>query len=225
MSDIEHETAPLPKRPVTVRYKRRLIAKPKTRNQHFDEEGKETALTVELSDNDEDVPSNQLSNHQPPATAAATAAAATGTAAATTANDPPDNNNNEEEEEDVDWHLLTQYIGPATPVRNKPDSHTRGTLFQRELDKFKQCYKERIDTINRATSHREALQKAMEKGRTPQKLSINIKPLIMQKEDPEFKKNWEVAIKESEHKLIDTLIRHLTGVIIDTNRALRQDYK
>ena len=47
----------------------------------------------------------------------------------------------------------------------------------------------------------------------------------MQKEDPEFKKNWEVTIKESEQKLIDTLIRHLTGVIIDTHRALRQDYR
>ena len=52
MSDKERQQAPLPKRP-TIWYKTILIVRPKARSED-DKEDKETATTVELSDNEEE---------------------------------------------------------------------------------------------------------------------------------------------------------------------------
>lgn len=107
------------------------------------------------------VPSNQLADQRPP----------TAAAAATNTNNPPTVTMESDNEED--WHLLTQYIGPATPVKKKL-TNNKGILSQRELDKFTNSFMERTDTTNRATNHKEALEKAISKGRTPQKLTTGI---------------------------------------------------
>ena len=58
------------------------------------------------------------------------------------------------------------------------------------------------------------------KSRTLAKLKITIQPLVVQKEDAQFKKNWSAAIRASESNLVKCLCRHLERVISSTNKEL-----
>ena len=60
---------------------------------------------------------------------------------------------------------------------------TAEKTFQQELEKFYTKYLSDTNTLDRATGHLESLQKAASAGRIPAKMTINIKPLVLNKEN------------------------------------------
>ena len=63
--------------------------------------------------------------------------------------------------------------------------------------------------LDRAKAHLTSLNRAEVRGKI---LSINIKPIVLDKEDPEFKAEWAKAIAEVEKSLLRTLQTHLAKV-------------
>ena len=84
-------------------------------------------------------------------------------------------------------NLLTQYIGPGTTDNNTPLTPSRQ---QRENEqgrsRFLGAHQDLVDMLDRATGHKVALERALALERTPAKLKINIKPLVIQCDDPIF---------------------------------------
>ena len=78
-----------------------------------------------------------------------------------------------------------------------------------------------VDIYDRASNHQEALSKAISRGRTSTRLTITIKPMVIDKEDPEFVAKWETAIKRCEQKLANTIIEHLKNTATKINLAIR----
>ena len=77
--------------------------------------------------------------------------------------------------------------------------------------------------MNRANNHLDMLTKAMERGRIPNKLKINVKSLVVNGGDPLFQKEWSEAIAESQTKLITTLQRHLMRTVRAANLSMHSD--
>lgn len=82
-----------------------------------------------------------------------------------------------------------------------------------------------VETLDRANNHKDSLDKAIGQGRTPNKLSITIKPLVIRKDNPELVTKWERATKEAERKSMSVLNEHLTKITSETNTKIRQDTK
>ena len=156
----------------------------------------------------------------------------------TTDEDPPLASNQwareqqEEEEEQDEFEqlgLLTQYIGQPPRTRNDRGSTSanwfKKTETQKELLSFKERYLELTDTLDRASNHKEALSKAIARGRTPARLRITIKPMVIEKDDPKFISQWETAIRECEQKLATVIIDHLKTTADKTNVAIRTTSK
>ena len=61
----------------------------------------------------------------------------------------------------------------------------------------------------------------MTRHRTPVKLRINITPVVIDKEHPDFVTKWDRAIKQCEVTLIQTLVDHFNGVMKKTNVAIQ----
>lgn len=49
------------------------------------------------------------------------------------------------------------------------------------------------------------------------KMNINIRPLVIQKNDETFKIEWQTDVKQNETKLMDTVQTHSTRTIDKTN--------
>ena len=100
---------------------------------------------------------------------------------------------------------------------------------EREIDRitaeFKSKYENLVDSLDRAKGHRTSLGQAKQRGRTPAKLQISIRPMVVNRENPEFQGNWERAVKQSEGILLDTLINHLDSFIQSTNEKIRNEAK
>ena len=97
----------------------------------------------------------------------------------------------------------------------------RQTELEREINTFKERYLELIDVLDRASSHQEALSKAAARDRTPARLKIQIKPMVIDKDNPTFVANWKKAVRECERKLTETIIDHLKNTAEKTNLTIR----
>ena len=126
--------------------------------------------------------------------------------------------------------FLTLFIRqPNRPDDRRPSSSNRDWLRETEIRKekeaFKSQYLELIDIQDRASNHHESLSKAMARRRTPTKLQIDVKPMVVDKDDPDFVASWNKAIKECENRLIQTILNHLGNMITKTNLAIRATTK
>ena len=54
------------------------------------------------------------------------------------------------------------------------------------MKKLKETILEKTDNIERARSHLEVLTKAVQKNKTPAKLKIIVKPLVVDQDNPSF---------------------------------------
>ena len=135
-------------------------------------------------------------------------------------NQPAGSSNNgagssQEEDDFESLGLLTQYIGPPVATADQTTVH-RTNPDEREIDRitaeFKSKYENLVDSLDRAKGHRTSLGQAKQRGRTPAKLQISIRPMVVNRENPEFQGNWERAVKQSEGILLDTLINHLDSL-------------
>ena len=118
-------------------------------------------------------------------------------------------------------NLLTQYIGgpSETTVRRKEISPMGDEeLKKAELAKLKQNYLELTDLIDRGESHLAALDRAIERKRIPAKLQITITPMVLNKENADFQREWAEAKLQAEILLIQTIRRHLITRIINPSR-------
>ena len=135
------------------------------------------------------------------------------------------------EDEFDDGGLYTLFIGPGTSTtyRKRTATENRELALKQELDKFHAKYLADTDTLDRASNHLEALQKARASERTPAKMKINIQPLVIQQEDDTFKQEWQAAIKQGEAKLMETVQKHLGRIIqktkIDIRRTMGETYQ
>ena len=150
----------------------------------------------------------------------------------TTSEDSPSNQlarNQNEEEEFEQLGLLTQYIGQLAKTDRSRATTSRDWLRQTELEKeidtFKERYLELIDVLDRASSHQEALSKTAARDRTPARIKIQIKPMVIDKDNPTFVANWEKAVRECERKLTETIINHLKNTAEKTNLTIRATTK
>lgn len=119
--------------------------------------------------------------------------------------------------------LLTQYLGPSgsstTRRRHRTDPED---AVAKHKDEFKKKYLDLTELIDRATSHMESLENAKSKGRTPTRLRITTKPVVVRSEDSDFKIKWAQACKRAELLLMQVLLDHLQNVIKETRDALRE---
>ena len=149
---------------------------------------------------------------------------------------PPGNSANHgagsshEEEDFESLGLLTQFIGPPVAstqnqtMGNGTDQNNDGEIDQITAH-FKSQYEDLVDSLDRAKGHKTSLGQAKQKGRTPAKLQISIRPMVVNRDNPEFQRNWERAIKQSEGILLDTLTNHLDSFIQSTNEKIRETAK
>ena len=109
-----------------------------------------------------------------------------------TSNDNQGNSNlDHESSNDFDnLGILTQFIykAPGESTSSQNPTTSRINLLIEEL---KDEYRELIDHLDRANSHLELLKASKLKGRTPLKLRITIKPMVIEKERRDFQMAWE----------------------------------
>ena len=110
-------------------------------------------------------------------------------------NDPSQTSTDLQEEFDS-LGLLTQYLdvsGSSTRRRHRTDPEN---AVEKQKDDFKKKYLEVTELLDRATSQLESLSNAKSKGRTPIRLCITIKPLVVRSEDEDLKIKWAQACKQ-----------------------------
>ena len=123
-----------------------------------------------------------------------------------------DTTDNEEQNYDIDkLDILTQYIGPKTncqatntTIESEPEQ-----LIDMELKTFKERYANQTHSLDRAINHADSLKVAQAKQKTPAKLQIQIKPQVINKEEPGFTAKWNSIIKLAENQLVQCIIDHL----------------
>ena len=96
------------------------------------------------------------------------------------------------------------------------------SIERQETGKLRRAFLQQTETMDRANNHLELLTKATKRGRIPNKLRINVKPLVVNGNDPNFQKEWSEAIAESQTKLITTLQRHLSKTARAANLKIRE---
>ena len=79
-------------------------------------------------------------------------------------------------------------------------------------------YLEETNTLDRAKSHLASLNRAEVRGKISAKLSITIRPMVIDMDNPEFKAEWNKAIEAAEKSLIKMLQTHLSRV--DNNTTM-----
>ena len=125
--------------------------------------------------------------------------------------------------------LLTQYLGPPWPSNRTRQRSNPEDIIQKLTEDFKKKYLEFTELLDRATSHLELLLLAKSKGRTPARLRITTKPVVVRSDDDDLKLQWAQACRQGELLLIEVLINHLEKVIKETRGILRdvsgQTYK
>ena len=69
------------------------------------------------------------------------------------------------------------------------------TLLLSEIVVMHNYSVEMTDSLERVKGHRTSLEQARQKGRITTRLQITIKPMVINKEETEFLRNWDRAIK------------------------------
>ena len=174
-------------------------------------------LSDESDDDREDpvIPSNQL---------------AAGDQSQSTNNNsqPPEEGSQEDAEKDdlENWGILTQYIGPSTKPKDhhhQDDDNNRKELAARkELDSFKQQYTQDSDLRDRARNHLESLNRAVQRGRMPKGLLVDIQPNCVCREDPTLKSKWAECKATAERGFTTILTEHLRKVAAETTDDLQR---
>ena len=84
--------------------------------------------------------------------------------------------------------LLTQYIGPRKPnlVPTARHGGSPSNFMEQQMIRFKEVFLEKTDKLDRARSHLDSLTRAVQKNKILNKLRINVKPLVIDKENPTF---------------------------------------
>ena len=77
-----------------------------------------------------------------------------------------------------------------------------------------------MNKLDRARSHLDSLTHAVQKNRIPNKLRINVKPLVIDKENPTFVRKRNDAILKAELELTKAITEHLQDVIQQTNAII-----
>ena len=133
----------------------------------------------------------------------------------------------EEIQSEAPIQLLTQFIGPPSqPTGN--GGHTSSSemndssVERQETDKLRRAFLQQTETMDRANNHLESLTKATERDRIPNKLRINVKPLVVNGNNPLFQREWSEVIAESLTKLIATLQRHFSRTARAANLKIRE---
>ena len=135
-----------------------------------------------------------------------------------------DTTDNEEQNYDIDkLGILTQYIGPKTnrqatntTIESEPDQ-----LIDMELKTFKERYANQTHSLDRAINHADSLKAAQAKQKTPAKLHIQIKPQVINKEEPGFTIKWNSIIKSAENQMVQCIIDHLEKTQTETREKIR----
>ena len=91
------------------------------------------------------------------------------------------------------------------------------------MENLKRFYVDKTTTLDRATKHLEPLQAATEKGKTPNKMKINVKPLVIQKDDAQFQSEWNEVITTSEKAMVQCLMAHLIRIATTTRNNIREE--
>ena len=131
-----------------------------------------------------------------------------------------------QDEEFESLGILTQYIGLAQPANStsKNRDNTEQNI-DKLTNKFKAKYEELVDSLDRAKGHKLSFEQARQRGRTPNKLQITIKPMVVNRDNAEFQSDWDKAVKKSEGILLDALQTHLGKFIQTTNERIRETTK
>ena len=121
--------------------------------------------------------------------------------------------------------LLTQYIGPrkTNPLQTNRHGDSPSNLVEQHMSRFKEVFLEKTDKLDRARNHLDSLTQAVQKNRIPNKLRINVKPLVIDKENPTFVRKWNDAIRRAELELTKNITEHLQDVIQQTNAIIREN--
>jgi len=77
-------------------------------------------------------------------------------------------------------------------------------------NEFKQTLLSKITILDRARAHRNSLTTSKEREGIRQKLQIWIQPLVINKQQPEFKLRWEQPLKTVK-QIMESLIEHLNS--------------
>ena len=94
-------------------------------------------------------------------------------------------------------------------------------MFDKEIKHFSNQYSDLVNTMDRASSHRKAIQTAVQRGRTLARFKI----AVLNKDDPNFVAEWDKATQMCEQTLISTLINHLTRIETCSNHTIREAAK
>ena len=135
----------------------------------------------------------------------------------------PVKNNRTKEFDDLG--ILTQFIGKAAGESANNNINPTTSSINHLMDEFKEEYSNLVDTLDRAYSHLDALKAAKMRGRTPLKLRITIKPMVIKKDRTEFQTALERAIRNCKNLLLNKLIEHLKTNAMKTNNKIRATTK
>ena len=86
---------------------------------------------------------------------------------------------------------------------------------------FKRKYLEFTELLDRATSQLESLLQAKTKGRTPTRLKITTKLVVVCSEDEDLKTKYAQGCRQGKLLLIEVLLNYLEKVIKDTKSILQ----
>ena len=142
---------------------------------------------------------------------------------------PPPGRDNYKQELDS-LQLLTQYIGPAKLIEPTASgvgssSSSRTTVLEQQLNQLTDLYLDKTNNIDKMQGHRDSLLKAVAKDRIPNKLKIQIKPIVADNGCPIFQKKWTDCIRAAERMLINVLTDHLKSKIELANNQIREATK
>ena len=112
------------------------------------------------------------------------------------------------QEESHSLGLLTQYLGSSgsstqTRCKSNPED-----VIEKQTEDFKK-YLEFTELLDWANSHLESLLQAKSKARTPTRLQITTKPVVVHSEDEELKIKWAQPCRQGKLLLIEVLLNHL----------------
>ena len=102
----------------------------------------------------------------------------------------------EEEEDKGDWSFFTQYIGPS-PTTSRKNRDNTSTVVEDKITNFRSKYLQQTEMLDKAKAHLTALKSAEARGKTPAGMSITMKPMILEREDPHFKSAWAMVINSA----------------------------
>ena len=112
-------------------------------------------------------------------------------------NDHPPAQIVEEEEDKGDWSFFTQYIGPSPTISRKNHDNT-STIVKDKITNFRSKYLQQTEMLDRAKAYLTALKSAEARDKILMGMSITVKPMVLEREDPHFKSAWTMANNSAE---------------------------